>query len=80
MNMRKFEYKMPLKSPVTLLLWVFAPLILLSSLALLHTVETAAPITKAQAAYLGGLLEYHAAAMMLLTAGASLLHFASRKK
>lgn len=83
MNMRKKVYKKALlrarKAPATLLLWVSAPLILLSSLVLLHTIETSAPLTTARAAYLGGLVEYPAAAAMILTAGLALLHLAKRK-
>lgn len=84
MNMRKKEYtnviKHIKKAPVTLLLWVSAPLIILSLLTLLHTVEYRAPLTEARANYLGGLLEYPVAALMILTAGLAILHLAIRGK
>ena len=83
MNMRKKAsikaIKRIKKSPVTLLLWVSAPLIILSSLVLLHTAEQSAPLTAARANYLGGLAEYPVAALMILTAGVVLLHFIKRK-
>ena len=84
MNMRKKAYtsviKRIKKAPVTLLLWVSAPLIILSLLTLLHTVEYKAPLTAARANYLGGLLEYPVAAVMILTAGLLLLHLMKRKR
>ena len=82
--MRKKEYSKAItlvkKAPVTLLLWVSAPLILLSLLTLLHNVESAAPLTVARAAYLGSLVEYPVAAVMILTAGLALLHLTMREK
>ena len=84
MNMRKKEcngiIKHIKKAPVTLLLWVSAPLIILSLLTLLHTIEYTAPLTEARANYLGRLLEYPVAAVMILTAGLSLLHLTKRKR
>ena len=84
MNMRKKVYTSVIKhikkAPVTLLLWVSAPLIILSLLTLLHTVEYKAPLTEARANYLGGLLEYPVAAVMILTAGLLLLHLTKRKR
>ena len=82
--MRKKECKKGVSfiknAPVTALLWMSAPPILISLLSLLHKIEHAAPLTEAKASYLGGLLEYHAAAVMILTVGLSLLHLITKKK
>lgn len=83
MNMRKKEYTKAIKrikkAPLTLLLWVSAPLILLSLLTLLHSIGQASPLTVARAAYLGKLLEYPVAAVMILTVGLALIHLTTRQ-
>ena len=84
MNMRKKEYRKATRlikaAPATLLLWVGAPPIILSLLTLLHNAEHAAPLTAARATYLGRLVEYPVAAVMILTAGLALLSLTQRKK
>ena len=54
------------------------PPILLSLIITAWKITAAAPLTPAAAAYFGGMLEHHAAAISILTVGAYLAEYASR--
>ncbi len=54
------------------------PPILLSLIITAWQITAAAPLTVARAAYFGGMLEHHVAAIAILTVGAYIAEYASR--
>lgn len=84
MNMRKNGCKKSaakrfLSPPALLILQCGLPVILLSLLGISFFISENAPLTKAAAVYVGGMLEYPVAALMILTVGAILADIAYRQ-
>lgn len=85
MNMRKNEYKRVQKSkrrrahPAEIILSLGLPPILFCLFGILYQIERGAPLTRAAANYFGRMLEYPAAALMLVTAGALIADLAWRR-
>ena len=68
------------KHPALLFLRCGLPLVFACLLGIMATLFAAGPLTEAQAAYIGGMLEYPAAALTLLGAGAALLFYIEKKE
>ena len=68
------------KHPALLYLRCGLTLIFCSLIGIMAVIFAAGPMTRAQAAYIGGMLEYSAAALTLLAAGAALLFYIEKKE
>lgn len=85
MNMRKYTFKRRKHalslSPLTrFLLSVGIPPILFSLLKTARELYAALPLTRACAAYFGGMLEHHVAAIAILTVGAYIAERAAQSE
>lgn len=68
------------KHPALLFLRCGLPIVFCSLIGIMAVIFEAGPMTEAQAAYIGGMLEYPAAALMLLGVGAALLYYIEKKE